>query len=78
MDKDAADYLAKGLYEFRALALFCLTDEDPLPEYLATPLWQAVHSVQASIEELEKRHNCQADMIDLGRGAGLPEVGPNF
>ncbi len=74
MERDFnAEYLAKGLYDFRSLARFCLTDEEPLPEYLATPLWQALHSVQRVIDELEKRHNCREDVINLGLGNGPPE-----
>lgn len=70
-DFDAND-LAEGLYAFRSKVSFYLTDEDPLPDYLATPLWQALHLAQEAIAELEKRHNCgENGLIDLGHGKDL-------
>ena len=70
-DFDAAD-LADSLYAFRSKVAFYLTGGDPLPEYLATPLWQSLELVQPAIQELEQRHDCrERGLMDLGPGNGL-------
>ena len=68
-----ANELAESLYEFRSSALFHLTDEEGLPDYLSVPLWQAVNLVFVVIRELEKRHGCREEGVIEILGNELPD-----
>jgi hypothetical protein len=50
--------LMQSLTAFRDSVGFHLMDETPLPELLATPLWEALNLVRGAIDRLASNHGC--------------------
>lgn len=57
------DMLMLSLAEFRSSVGFHLMDETPLPDALASPLWEAYHLVNGAIDKLASEYGCSESRV---------------